>query len=117
MATDAAILTARNEYHAAIVALNDAKQRLIVANATQLQAARKVEELQVRVKEVERHLLQVAAQKPAEPAPVSPKSEPTRNWVPVPDQTGQKGVVVVTPPNAGTVPSLQPQPKKHKVGA
>ena len=69
MTTDSQVLTARSEYYAAFAACEAARAVKVKADADQLAAARLCEETQTRVKNAERRLLQLAAQKPAEAAP------------------------------------------------
>ena len=67
MTTDSQVLTARSEYYAAFAACEAARAVKVKADADQLAAARLCEETLVRMKNAERRLLQLSAQKPAEP--------------------------------------------------
>lgn len=123
MATDAMILTARNDYYLATVALKDAEAKIKATDAAHAAAVRARDDAAKRVNESARHLTQLAAQKPAEPAPKAidrpalPQggsgTAPLKTQAEV--QAAHDKQAYARVDNAGTVPSLQP--KKHKVGA
>ncbi len=108
MTTDAQILTAAREMAAAVEAIKVADSAKLEADRAQLEAAKKCEEARKRATEAQRVLLNLASQKPAEPAP---KVEPVKPPEPV---VGIPGAAYVPVANVKPAPvqNLSNQPRR-----
>lgn len=109
MATDVSILSAAREVAAALEAMRDADQAKLVADRAASLATEKANAAHKRAIDAERRLVELSRQKPAEPAPESPKIEVIQ-----PAASGGYEKVKVT---AEQIKDAHSQKKQPRIGA